>query len=102
MFHKHAGRERPKTLAELDLQVHGCLHPRRTRIAQDAPGPERTGTKLHTALEPTHHLLVRQQLRGVIEKFSLVWNSLVRRVRLLQEALDLAGAKPRSQQTSVL
>ena len=49
VFGQHHRRERPKPLAELDLQVHVRLHRRRAGIAQDRPRAEGPRAELHPA-----------------------------------------------------
>src|SRR5262249_59985969 len=72
IFRQHTRGERPETLAELDLQVHGRLHLWRTRVAEDAARPEGSRTELHPAVQPADHLPIRQKFGDVLDQLRLV------------------------------
>ena len=60
---QHAGREGPKSLAKLDLDVHLRLHAGTARVAEDAAGAQRPRAEFHAAIEPPDHLLAGKQIR---------------------------------------
>ena len=85
---QHAGCEGTKAFPKLDLQVHLGLHPRAPRVAKDAPGAECPRTELHTTVEPSDHVLLRQEL-GYAAQQAFTLQPLVWRVVRLQPGPDL-------------
>ena len=85
---QHRRRERPETLAVLDLEVEVLLHRGRARIAEDRARAERARAELHAALEPADGLFVGQRLRGRLDHRGFVEHREFRAGRG-QPALDL-------------
>src|SRR4029078_12285006 len=84
-------RKRSEALAKLDLEVHGRLHLRRARVADDAAPAERARPELHAALVESDHAAVGDERRDRIRK--LFPRALpVRQAPALQERLDLLVA----------
>jgi len=100
VFLETTGREGPKALAILDLEVHQRLHFSGTCIAQDAAAPESARTEFHAALEQTYDLLFVEELRntrgpvlvvqsrtGIVVKLQILGDALVGKLRAEQRSL---------------
>src|SRR2546428_7933586 len=102
MLAQHAGSEGPETLAELDLQVHGRLHLRRARVADDAAGAKGTGTELGATVEPANDFLFGHRFGDMLEQVVLAAEAAIDGPRLAQKGFDLGYGILWTQQAAFL
>ena len=78
-----------KALPMLDLQVHHRLHRGIPRIAENAPGAERTRAEFHPAVEPAYDFAGGEQSGDFIQQFRFLAESPMRHGLRGEQVRDL-------------
>src|SRR4026207_1411558 len=85
---EHGGRKWSKRLPMLYFEIHDRLHFRISCVSQNATASERTGTKLHSALEPSNHFSLCQMLGGGINELFII-QPVIHRAQCSQSGFDI-------------
>src|SRR5436190_2628042 len=102
MLLKHNRREGTEAFAELYFQVHGCLHFRRPRVADNAAGAKRPGPEFHSAAEPSNYLLLGKKSGHVLGMFLFILDAGVLNPPFIQESPDFSSRKSWPEQAALL
>src|SRR5215831_3387761 len=85
---KHYRSERSKAFAKFDFHVHGRLHRRRARIAENRSRSQSAWTKFHSAVKPSDNLLLGKQLCEISRMFVGIVDTGVRYATVFEEVVD--------------